>query len=97
MSGVSRRDLFRVFARPLRPKPAPTPRPDSSRVAIIQGRHCVAIAQGCRDCLTQCPVPGALVLDAGLPIVVQETCTGCTVCQQVCPAPVNAVLLIPRR
>ena len=100
MSGVSRRNLFRLFARPLtplRPKTAPVPKPDSGRVAVVQGRHCLALTQGCRDCLNQCPVAGALVLDAGLPIVVAASCNGCTVCQQVCPAETNAVLMIPRR
>ena len=47
--------------------------------------------------MDQCPVSGALVMDAGLPIVIADACNGCTVCQQVCPAPVNAVLVIPRR
>ena len=99
MSDVSRRNLFRLFARPLqplRPKSAPVPKPDATRVAIIRGRDCVALTQGCRTCLDQCPVPGALVMDAGLPIIIAEVCNGCTVCQQVCPAPTNAVLVLPR-
>lgn len=100
MSSVSRRNLFRLFARPLqplRPKAAPVPHPDPSRVAVIQGRYCIAISQGCRTCVDQCPVAGALIMDAGLPIVLADTCNGCTVCQQVCPAPTNAVLVMPRR
>ncbi|MBX3732072.1 MAG: hypothetical protein KF791_05715 [Verrucomicrobiae bacterium] len=99
MSGVSRRNLFRLFAKPLaplHPKPAPETRPDPTRVAVIQGRHCTAIYDGCRRCVDQCPVPGALVMDAGLPMVDPGACNGCTVCQQVCPAPTNAVRMLPR-
>ena len=32
-----------------------------------------------------------------IPMVVPEICTGCGICQQVCPAPENAVLMLPRR
>lgn len=100
MSGVSRRGLFQVFTRrlnALRPKAPAVSHPDPTRVAVIQGRHCQALTEGCRICVDQCPVSGALVMDAGLPIVLADACNGCTVCQQVCPAPVNAVLIIPRR
>jgi ferredoxin-type protein NapG len=49
----------------------------------------------CSECVEQCPVEGAMQVTAGKPRVVEESCTGCGVCQHVCPAPHNAVLLMP--
>lgn len=50
----------------------------------------------CTVCSEQCPVEGAIAIDdRGRPSVVEETCTGCGVCQYVCPAPENAVLIMP--
>lgn len=103
MSDLSRRGLFSLFARPLRPvraavDPAWPPRgtPDPTRVAIIQGLHCTALTNGCQRCLEHCPEAGAIFLEHGLPMVLAEACTGCGVCRDVCPAPDNAVLLLPR-
>jgi Na+-translocating ferredoxin:NAD+ oxidoreductase RNF subunit RnfB len=106
--GISRRELFSLFTRPLRPnshaaapvrshpvKPA-TPA-QVPRVAVIQGRYCLAYTSFCSICVERCPVPGALPSQGGIPMVVPEICTGCGVCQEVCPAPRNAVLLLPRR
>jgi translation initiation factor RLI1 len=33
--------------------------------------------------------------EPGKPRIIEETCTGCGVCQHVCPAPANAILLMP--
>lgn len=49
----------------------------------------------CTVCSEHCPVPGAIASDRGRPTVVEDVCTGCGVCQYVCPAPQNAVLLMP--
>ncbi len=70
--------------------PAPT-------VAVIQGRRCLALTSFCAVCVERCPVPGAITVMRGLPTVAPEVCTGCGLCQQVCPAPTNAVLMLPRR
>jgi ferredoxin-type protein NapG len=40
-------------------------------------------------------VPGAFTVVNGRPTVVEDVCTGCGVCAHVCPAPQNAVLLLP--
>jgi Na+-translocating ferredoxin:NAD+ oxidoreductase RNF subunit RnfB len=112
-SGFSRRGLFSLFGRSLRgpaeatkavvataitkpgsPAPAAEPR---EQVAVIQGRFCLAYTSFCTVCSERCPVPGAMKVDKGIPMVVAETCTGCGVCHDVCPAPTNAVLVIPRR
>lgn len=49
----------------------------------------------CTVCSERCPVDGAIIVADGKPIVNQETCTGCGVCRYVCPAPENAILLMP--
>jgi Pyruvate/2-oxoacid:ferredoxin oxidoreductase delta subunit len=66
--------------------------------ARIQPWACIA-HQGtfCTACREQCPVPGAIEVEAGRPRIIESICTGCGVCQQVCPAPENAVLLMRLR
>jgi ferredoxin-type protein NapG len=49
----------------------------------------------CTVCSEQCPVAGAIELVNGRPRIVEDACTGCGVCQHVCPAPGNAILLMP--
>lgn len=49
----------------------------------------------CTVCSEHCPVENAIDLDMGRPTVNAEACTGCGVCQFVCPAPDNAILLLP--
>lgn len=64
--------------------------------ASILGHACLAY-QGsfCTVCSERCPVAGAIEDEGGRPRIVEEVCTGCGVCQYVCPAPSNAVLLMP--
>lgn len=70
----------------------------TDRVAVIQGRFCLAYTDGyCSVCYERCPVAGAIELGEGLPKIVAETCTGCGICRDVCPAPRNAVLITARR
>ena len=101
---VSRRGLFTLLTRPLRgtasashPETKAQPAPDPSKVAVIQGRFCLAYTSVCTVCSERCPEPGAIVVERGLPMVVANACTGCGVCHEVCPAPRNAVLVISRR
>lgn len=71
--------------------------PTMMGTARINEETCLAY-QGsfCTVCSEQCPVDGAITLDErNRPTVVEQTCTGCGVCQYVCPAPHNAVLLMP--
>lgn len=64
--------------------------------ARIQPIDCLAHQNGtCSSCSERCPVPGAIVLDQGRPRVVDALCTGCGVCHHVCPAPRNAVIMLP--
>lgn len=53
-------------------------------VAVVSRAACTA-DQGCRFCLAKCPV-GALSVDftEPYPVVDQEKCVGCGICEQVC-------------
>lgn len=111
-SRLSRRGLFSLFARSIRASdegakavqalsgkaensaPAADRQP---RVAVIQGRFCLAYTSFCTVCAERCPVPGAMKVEKGIPMVVPDACIGCGVCRDVCPAPTNAVLVLPRR
>lgn len=65
--------------------------------ARIATHNCLAW-QGttCVTCQERCPAIGAITLDAHCrPIISAESCTGCGVCQHVCPAPQNAILIMP--
>lgn len=70
----------------------------SMGLATLLKHNCLA-HQGttCTTCVERCPVPGALRLTSGKPGVDPSLCTGCGVCQHVCPAPANAILLMPSR
>lgn len=97
-AAAARAVLTSVAESPRRPATAPDSTASASnRVAIIQGRHCLALTSFCSVCVERCPVPGAMISQRGLPMVVGAVCTGCAVCQEVCPAPTNAILMLPRR
>jgi len=65
-------------------------------MAVVQGRHCLATTAFCRTCLERCPIPDAMKLDHGVPMVVPAACTGCRICHDVCPAPTKAILMVKR-
>lgn len=62
--------------------------------ARINPLDCLA-GTGCFSCGERCPVPGAITRQGGKPVVSADACTGCGICQWVCPAPHNAVLILP--
>lgn len=64
--------------------------------ARIVTHDCLAY-QGttCVSCVERCPVPGAIDLVAGKPVIDAATCVGCGVCAHVCPAPRPAVAILP--
>ncbi len=51
----------------------------------------------CSTCVEQCPVDGAMRLEDGKPIINSTACTGCGVCQYMCPAPVNPLMILARQ
>lgn len=110
--GLSRRHLFSILGRTFRATVGQAPgRPQNpaskvppvaatetmTKVAVIQGRFCLAYTSICTVCSERCPVEGAMKVENGIPTVVADLCTGCGICHDVCPAPTNAVLVIPRR
>lgn len=65
-------------------------------IAKIDIFTCIAhTGSFCTVCSEHCPVDGAIEITNGKPRIIEQMCTGCGVCQHVCPAPANAVLLMP--
>jgi len=64
--------------------------------AWIDQQTCLAY-QGtfCSVCDERCPVEGAIHVENGRPQIDEATCTGCGVCHYVCPAPENAIAIMP--
>lgn len=49
----------------------------------------------CTVCHEQCPEADAITLDQGKPMIHLDACTGCGVCHYACPAPTNAIAIMP--
>lgn len=49
----------------------------------------------CTVCSERCPVDDVIHIVNGKPTIDEDHCTGCGVCRYVCPAPENAILLMP--
>jgi Fe-S-cluster-containing hydrogenase component 2 len=107
---MERRKFFKYFANPLKAveliaaereeknKSDGDEAVPENRVAIIQGRFCLAYqGEDCAKCHDNCPETGTITMDMGAPMVNLESCTGCGECQKICPAPTNAILLTPRK
>jgi Pyruvate/2-oxoacid:ferredoxin oxidoreductase delta subunit len=102
---MSRRDLFvrwfrhENYGRLAGPPSGlrKTARQQSAQAAVVQGRFCLAYQRSfCSVCSERCPVEGAIQVELGIPRINPAICTGCGICQQVCPAPRNAILMIPK-
>ena len=66
--------------------------------AVLDQKRCVTwLGRACDVCITRCPRPGALVADdKGQVSVVASLCTGCGVCEQVCPTEPTSIHVVPR-
>jgi ferredoxin-type protein NapF len=65
-------------------------------VAKIDSIACLAFRGTiCTVCVERCPVEDAITMEAGRPKIDPEICTACGVCLYVCPAPGNAIHLLP--
>jgi len=68
---------------------------------VIMGKakivpHCLNYhGEECRLCVDKCPEEAIEFDDEHKPFVKQDLCTGCGLCQEVCPAPHNAVIIKP--
>ena len=70
--------------------------PKAMGTAKVIAHTCLAYhGTTCTVCSEQCPEPGAFTVTEGKPTVNENVCTGCGVCRYVCPAPENAILLMP--
>ena len=64
--------------------------------ALVTQHLCLAHhGTTCTVCSERCPVPGAIEVSDGKPFIHEDRCSGCGVCRYVCPAPENAILLMP--
>lgn len=70
--------------------------PRTIAMANLLTYNCIAWQGGfCSVCSEHCPEPGALTMEQGKPVIHAEVCTGCGVCHHVCPAPTNAIAMMP--
>lgn len=107
-SGLSRRDFFKRFlgggvapsADPLSPleaDEAPRDAVGEDLVAVIQAKYCLAYEEiPCTDCHDHCPEPNVIVMEQGVPRIHVDRCTGCRICQDVCPSSAEAILMVKR-
>ncbi|MBS0198694.1 MAG: 4Fe-4S binding protein [Planctomycetes bacterium] len=71
-------------------------RPKKMGVAWVQHMACLAYTGSfCTVCSERCPVEGAIEVKLGKPRIREDICTGCGVCASVCPAPSNAIIVMP--
>ena len=67
--------------------------------AAVDAAGCVTWrGQSCRACVDACPIPGAIALhDGAHPVVDAARCTGCGVCEHVCPTEQASIAVTPAR
>ena len=65
-------------------------------VAVIDAARCLPHrGEKCSVCLDRCPIQGALRLDDKGRPVVQDTCTGCGICEYYCPTEPTSIRVRP--
>ncbi|WP_182866875.1 4Fe-4S dicluster domain-containing protein [Stieleria mannarensis] len=70
--------------------------PKTIGTATITEHLCLAHhSTTCTVCSERCPTQGVIEVTDGKPTINEDQCTGCGVCRYVCPAPENAILLMP--
>jgi ferredoxin len=70
--------------------------PRAIGIASVKLSRCMA-KTGCTICVERCPLEGALTWSPlGMPRVDAALCDGCGLCQHACPAPDNAIIILPR-
>lgn len=65
---------------------------------LIRNRCFAYKGQVCDYCYTNCPSKGkAIIMENGKPQIIAESCTGCGICEYLCPAPKKAIMVLPAR
>ena len=65
-------------------------------VAWVQKLDCLGSHGAlCTVCQEQCPVDGAITFSGGVPMINKTLCVGCGCCHYACPAPTNAIAILP--
>lgn len=73
-----------------------TEAPAALGTAYVQPLDCLnRLGSSCTVCVERCPIPEALTFVDGVPVVSETLCTGCGQCQYACPAPTNAIAILP--
>jgi ferredoxin-type protein NapG len=66
-------------------------------LAIVDEARCLAFhGQACDHCHMACPVPETIRIEAGGIRVVAANCTGCGLCEHVCPTEPASIRVVPR-
>lgn len=69
----------------LRLPEGPAPAPKLARVAVDTESCLAYLGPECGACAHVCPIPGALIWEAGLrPLIDPDRCTGCALCREAC-------------
>ena len=65
---------------------------------LIYTRCFAYSGQICDYCVERCPLKGdAIIIEDRKPQVVEAHCTGCGICEYICPAPGNGIVVLPER
>jgi len=106
--GLTRRDFFKRFLgggilqrqddfEPVTSEEPIVDQRGQDIVAVIQAKYCLAYEEiPCTDCYDHCPEANCIVIEEGFPRIHVDACTGCRVCQNVCPSSAEAILMVQR-
>ena len=89
--GLPRETVFIANVLKCRPPGNRDPKPEEV------ARCLPYLGQECDACLKACPVPGASVMREGRVVVDEEPCTGCGLCEPVCPTEPASIRGVPRQ
>jgi len=62
----------------------PVPLPRLAKATLNEETCLPFLGPECGACVPDCPVPGALILNAEKPYIIPDLCIGCGMCREVC-------------
>lgn len=74
--------------------PPPEPRPDMAAEAFNE--RCLARSCGCFACVERCDAEAIMVIPGTGIRIDGQRCSGCGMCEYVCPVTPKAIALVPR-